>query len=137
VQRKDTCSLRLVYRWNAENDQDRRNGKEPVAAARASRGAGELRPSPMFRPAAFSIVSAAIVLISWPSLRHPRSHGFYRFFAFEGILALIVLNLEHWFTAPFSPLQLVSWLLMAGSLSLAVEGFWLLRRVGRLADSIF
>jgi protein-S-isoprenylcysteine O-methyltransferase Ste14 len=64
-------------------------------------------------------------------LRDPHSHGFFRFFAFESILALILLNLEHWFRDPFSPLQIVSWLLLLSSLILAVHGFYLLRRIGR------
>jgi hypothetical protein len=41
----------------------------------------------------FLVFSAGIVLLSWRSLRDRRSHGFYRFFAFEAILALILLNL--------------------------------------------
>jgi len=85
----------------------------------------------MVKPVVFAVVSTAISVLSWPSLRDRHSHGFYRFFAFEGILALILLNLEHWFTAPFSPLQIVSWVLLSGSLIMAVEGFWLLHRVGR------
>ena len=39
----------------------------------------------------------ATTLITWysiPSLKKPRSHGFYRFFAWEAILALTVLQLE-------------------------------------------
>ena len=43
----------------------------------------------------FAIVSAGIIFLSWKSLRKPQSHGFFRFFAFELILALILLNLEH------------------------------------------
>jgi protein-S-isoprenylcysteine O-methyltransferase Ste14 len=85
----------------------------------------------MLKPFIFAVVSGGIVLRSWPSLRDPRSHGFPRFFAFETILALILLNLDHWFSHPFSPLQLVSWSLLFSSLGLAVHGFHLLRVIGR------
>lgn len=85
----------------------------------------------MYKPIVFLLVSTAIVILSWSSLRNWGSHGFFRFFAFEGILALILLNLELWFSDPLSPLQIASWLLLLGSLILAVEGFWLLRRAGK------
>lgn len=79
----------------------------------------------------FAVVSGGIVFVSWPSLRDRRSHGFFRFFAFEFILVLILLNLEHWFSDPFSVLQILSWALLLSSLVLAVHGFYLLRKVGR------
>jgi protein-S-isoprenylcysteine O-methyltransferase Ste14 len=79
----------------------------------------------------FVIVSVGILIFSWKPLCNPRSHGFYRFFVFEGILFLILLNMEHWFQNPFSPLQIVSWLLLIISLFLAVHGFYLLRAIGK------
>jgi protein-S-isoprenylcysteine O-methyltransferase Ste14 len=79
----------------------------------------------------FAVGSAGIILLSWNSLRDPRSHGFYRTFAFEAILALFVLNVEHWFREPFSAFQIISWLLLLASLFLVVHGFHLLRMVGR------
>ena len=85
----------------------------------------------MFKIIAFAVASVAIVFVSWTSLRNPRSHGFFRFFAFESILALILLNLEHWFSDPFSGLQIVSWLLLISSLILAVHGFYMLSTLGR------
>jgi protein-S-isoprenylcysteine O-methyltransferase Ste14 len=85
---------------------------------------------------AFGAGSAGIILLSWTSLRDRHSHGFYRFFAFESILALLVLNTEDWFRDPLSALQIVSWLLLLTSLVLAVHGFYLLRRVGRPDSSI-
>jgi hypothetical protein len=45
----------------------------------------------------FGGVSLLIAAISWSSLCHPRSHGFYRFFAWEAILALFVQNMSFWF----------------------------------------
>jgi protein-S-isoprenylcysteine O-methyltransferase Ste14 len=42
----------------------------------------------------------------------PRSHGFYRFFAWEIIVALFLLNMDSWFRNPFSWHQVVSWCLL-------------------------
>ena len=42
----------------------------------------------MVRMVLFAAGSALLVRISWRFLRGPRSHGFWRFFAFESILAL-------------------------------------------------
>lgn len=79
----------------------------------------------------FLVVSGGILFVSWEPLRNPRSHGFYRFFAFESILILISLNLGHWFREPFSVHQIVSWPLLLCSLILAAHGFYLLRVLGR------
>lgn len=75
--------------------------------------------------------SAGFVYLSRESLRNPRSHGFYRFFAFETIAALVLLNLDYWFYEPFSLHQIISWVLLTVSLFLAVHGFLLLGLVGR------
>ncbi len=80
---------------------------------------------------AFTVVSAAIVFLSWQSLRRPRSHSFFRFFAFECILLLILANAGYWFHESFSALQVISWLLLVSSLVLPVHGFHLLRATGR------
>ena len=64
-------------------------------------------------------------------MRDRRAHGFYRLFAFEAILILFMLNVGYWFTDAFSAHQIVSWALLAASLSLVVEGFRLLRVVGK------
>jgi protein-S-isoprenylcysteine O-methyltransferase Ste14 len=64
------------------------------------------------------LLSAAI---SWSSLRNPRSHGFYRFFAWETILALFVLNMSFWFDKPFAWNQIIAWSLLL--LSLIPLGF--------------
>jgi len=44
----------------------------------------------------FIIGSVGIIWISIPSLRQPGSHGFYRFFAWETILGMFVLNMRLW-----------------------------------------
>jgi protein-S-isoprenylcysteine O-methyltransferase Ste14 len=60
----------------------------------------------------FALVSTPIVYVSRASRRAPRSHGFYRFFAWELILALVFLNVAVWFRAPFSWHQIISWSLL-------------------------
>jgi protein-S-isoprenylcysteine O-methyltransferase Ste14 len=82
----------------------------------------------------FAILSAAIAYVSRASLRVPRSHGFYRFFAWECILALFFLNFinfRQWFGDPFSVRQLISWFLLMGSIAPAVFGIQMLRTQGK------
>ena len=81
----------------------------------------------------FAIASVIIVWVSWAPLqvRDRRSHGFFRFFAWESILALILLNVEYWFTEPFSMPQFISWLLLCASLFLVAHGIHLLRVIGK------
>jgi protein-S-isoprenylcysteine O-methyltransferase Ste14 len=85
----------------------------------------------MVRVAIFLAASAGITQISWRSLKDLRCHGFYRFFAFELLTALILLNVPMWFRDPLSVRQLVSWFLGAASIGVASEGFRLLRLIGR------
>lgn len=67
---------------------------------------------------------------SRPFLRDPRSHGFYRFFAFEAIIALILFNALQWFRDPFSPHQIISWVILGACLFMALHGFYLLHVIG-------
>lgn len=82
----------------------------------------------------FVVASAGIIHVSRASLRVPRSHGFYRFFAWVFLLASFLLNVRKWFDDPFAPHQIVSWLLLLISIPLVVEGIALLRRVGKPGD---
>lgn len=79
----------------------------------------------------FIAVSAALLYVSRRALRHPRSHGFPRFFAWECMLALILLNLPHWHVDPLAPHQLVSWLLLIVSVWLPVHAYALLNTAGK------
>jgi len=79
----------------------------------------------------FAIVSGALIYISRRSLIAPRSHGFYRFFAFEAILGAFLLNVGGWFNDPFSWHQLISWPLLVIALFLVIHGVHLLRLVGK------
>ncbi len=67
----------------------------------------------------------------WASLKDKRFHGIYRFFSFESILALVLVNARFWFVDPFRPLQIISWICLAVSIFLAVQGFYLLKKFGR------
>ena len=85
----------------------------------------------MFKIILFGFFTLGIFLFSRPYLRDVRAHGFYRFFAFESILVLILLNLEHWFFNPFSFFQMISWILLLLSLVFAIQGFYLLIVIGK------
>jgi protein-S-isoprenylcysteine O-methyltransferase Ste14 len=89
----------------------------------------------MLRLLLFCAASTAILPLSRRSLRDLRTHGFYRFFAFESLLALILLNAPVWFRDPLSPHQLAAWFLGAVSIGLAIEGFRLLKVIGRPASA--
>jgi len=79
----------------------------------------------------FVLISIVIIWHSWPFLRQPRSHGFYRFFAWEAILGLFLLNLRSWFAHPFAWYQIISWILLIGSIIPIIYGFLLLRSAGK------
>jgi len=72
---------------------------------------------------AFAAGSAVLLWFSRKSMRNPASHGFWRFFAFETILLLIIITAGAWFRDPFSPRQVVSWVLLAISAWLALAGW--------------
>ncbi len=65
--------------------------------------------------------AVGILYVSRASLRRPGSHGFYRFFAWEFLLVLFLLNMRKWIDEPFSPHQLVAWSLLMISLLLIIE----------------
>jgi len=79
----------------------------------------------------FALFSGLNIIFSWRWLGNPRHHGFFRFFAFELLCGLVLVQTSDWFNNPFSFRQLLSWVLLAGSLALAVHGFGLLHRYGR------
>jgi protein-S-isoprenylcysteine O-methyltransferase Ste14 len=85
----------------------------------------------MVRLIVFIALSVGLVIWSWRLLWNRQVHGFYRFFAFESILALIIVNARTWFTDPFSAIQIISWILLLTSILVAIQGFYLLHRIGR------
>jgi protein-S-isoprenylcysteine O-methyltransferase Ste14 len=88
----------------------------------------------MYRWIIFLAGSSLLIAISWKSLRQPRSHGFYRFFAWEAILALFLMNAEAWFYRPFSWNQIIAWSLLILSLVPLVMGMRALRLRGKPAE---
>lgn len=78
----------------------------------------------------FGGLAVALVLLSRKALRDPRSHGFYRLFAFEAILALLWRNQPYWFEDRFALHQLLSWGLLFIALYLLLHGLFLLRMRG-------
>ena len=79
----------------------------------------------------FGITTLLLVTVSRESLRSFGFHGFYRFFAWEIITALVILNLDAWFVEPLAWYQLISWILLILSLFLVIEGLRLLRLIGK------
>lgn len=88
----------------------------------------------IFQATAFIFATIVIAALSWRSLGNPRSHGFYRFFAFESILVIVLLNIPFWIKNAFSPLQIVSWLFLICSLIFVIQGVYLLRKIGGTAQ---
>ncbi|MDM0054136.1 methyltransferase family protein [Variovorax fucosicus] len=85
----------------------------------------------LFHALAFVLLSAVLVYVSRGPLRQPGSHGFYRFFAWECILALVLLNLPVWDRDPLAPHQLLSWGLLIASAWLPIHAVRLLKRLGK------
>jgi protein-S-isoprenylcysteine O-methyltransferase Ste14 len=79
----------------------------------------------------FILATLALAYISRASLSAPRSHGFYRFFAWEAIVVLFLLNMEVWFTDPLSWHQLISWIILVASLIPLILGVRQLRKSGK------
>lgn len=78
-----------------------------------------------------------IIIFSWfLSIKYKRYHGIARFFAFESVFILVLLNFRVWFINPFSLFQLVSWFLLMLSIYVVVTGYILLKRKGK-PDSNF
>ncbi len=84
----------------------------------------------------FILGTVLIVWISIPSLRQPGSHGFYRFFAWEIILGMFVINLLGWFANPTAWYQIISWILLIVCLIPIIYGVILLRTVGKPTDEL-
>jgi protein-S-isoprenylcysteine O-methyltransferase Ste14 len=78
----------------------------------------------------FIASTVLLIIISWRSLREIKSHGFFRFFAFEAVLILALLNIPFWFKHSFSPFQLISWILLSFSVLYIFQGVYYLRKYG-------
>ncbi len=86
------------------------------------------------RSVIFIIITIFLTFVSRRPLRNLHAHGFYRYFAFEGIAGLVLYNQPVWFKHPFSAIQLLSWLFLIASVILVINGILLLRRSGGQCD---
>ena len=78
-----------------------------------------------------------LVVISWfVSIKEKRYHGIARFFSFESILVLFLMNWRMWFHDPLSWNQLIAWTLLILSIYPVVAGFILLKRKGKSEESL-
>ena len=90
----------------------------------------------MTRIILFVLCSMFFLRISWRALKNPGTHGFYRFFIFEGILLLVLLNHPHWFSDPFSTMHLLSWFFLVLSIVFIVQSLIMLKRKGGHAKRV-
>lgn len=84
----------------------------------------------MIGAALFIGLSLLLLVLAWPTLRTPSPRGVIRFLVFEAVLGLTVLGAPNWFLEAFSWRQILSWLLLVGSLALAIGAFIMLHRFG-------
>ncbi len=66
--------------------------------------------------------SLVLIWVSRKPLQSRSAHGFYRFFAWEILLIMFMLNMWMWFQNPFAWYQLISWVLLIASMVLVVLG---------------
>jgi protein-S-isoprenylcysteine O-methyltransferase Ste14 len=76
------------------------------------------------------VLSIGLVYISRASLRRRRA-WLHRFFAWECIVALFLLNVDVWFQDPFAWYQLISWFLLIACVIPLVFGVRSLTSHGR------
>lgn len=84
----------------------------------------------MIRIGLFIVCTIFFLILSRRALDNTGSHGFYRFFVFEGILLLVLLNHPYWFHEPFSLLHLLSWFLLLTSIFFIFQSLLMLKRNG-------
>ncbi len=80
---------------------------------------------------AYLLAFTIIVWLSRKPLRHPGSHGFYRFFAWQGILCLFAFHHPFWAANSLNPQSLLSTVLMVSSIGLVLAGWLELKRKGK------
>ena len=77
-----------------------------------------------------------IMVFSWFfSIREKRYHGIARFFSFESIFILLLLNYKVWFRDAFSWHQIISWIFLFASIYPGIAGYITLKRRGKSSDN--
>jgi len=84
----------------------------------------------MYKFILFIVATIVITWISRSSLRNAHNHGFYRFFSWEILLILFLMNVDDWFVDPFSVWQIFSWTFLTLSLVLIILGVRTFRQSG-------
>jgi protein-S-isoprenylcysteine O-methyltransferase Ste14 len=78
----------------------------------------------------FSGGTILIMVFTWVvSLKEKRYHGIPRFFVFEGLLLLGILQADVWFDQPFLPRQTGSWILFIASMYYAAFGIYIYLKI--------
>jgi protein-S-isoprenylcysteine O-methyltransferase Ste14 len=85
----------------------------------------------MLKIIVFIVGSLVLLGVSRRSLRVAGSHGFYRIFAWEAMLALLLINAHEWFADPFSPVHIASWIFLFAAVILLIPGAYLLLSAGK------
>ena len=76
--------------------------------------------------------TAVIIVFSWFfSVKAKRYHGIARFFSFESIFILFLMNSRFWFRDAFNWHQIISWIFLVGSIYPGIAGYLTLRRQGK------
>ena len=83
----------------------------------------------------FGILSLPTLYFSWRALFSIKSHGFYRFFAWECMIWLFASNYTFWFDDALSVRQVFSWILLLVSAYLAITGLMLIMNHGKQSVS--
>jgi protein-S-isoprenylcysteine O-methyltransferase Ste14 len=79
--------------------------------------------------------TVSIIVFSWFfSVKHKRYHGIPRFFAFESVFVLFLLNYRFWFAEPFSLPHILSWILLILSAYAGLEGYFRLKNEGKSVE---
>ena len=80
----------------------------------------------------FFIATILNILFSWfVSIRERRYHGIPRFFVFEGLLLLGLIQSDTWFDEPLASRQIISWILFIASIFYAAFGIRIYFRMGK------
>ena len=82
----------------------------------------------------FLIIAILVFIKFRPALRSVTSHGFYVFFAFESLLALLFFNIGFWAANVLSWYQILSWIFLVSSAFIAISGFYGLKKYGKPDD---
>jgi protein-S-isoprenylcysteine O-methyltransferase Ste14 len=82
----------------------------------------------------FLIIAILVFIKFRPALRSVTTHGLYVFVAFESLLALLFVNMGFWAVHVVSLYQIISWIFLAVSAFIAINGCYGLKKYGKPDD---